>query len=139
MRVLPLSGSDVPLELVLVYFEALGVPPGACGLFRNKQLLVSQAGHKQACSVPTTGPRLRRPPSQAPLGAAFVADSIRFHKTWKRTRDTCHCPPISHVQDYLQTALRRSPRPTPNSRSRKHHCLSSPCLFPADLPVSREM
>lgn len=54
--------------------------------------------------------------TQAPLGAAFVANSIWFHRTWKRTRDTWHCPPISHVQDHLQTALRGSPRPTTPSR-----------------------
>lgn len=75
------------------------------------------------------------PPPQAPLGAAFVADSIWFHRTWKRTRDTWHCPPISHVQDHLQTALRGSPGPTtPSRRPHKHHCLHRACLFPADLP-----
>lgn len=95
------------------------VPSGACDLSRDKQLLVPQAEHRQACSVPTTQPYVHTHthPPQAPLGAAFVADSIWFHRTWKRTRDTWHCPPISHVQDHLQTALRGSPGPTtPNRR-----------------------
>lgn len=85
-------------------------------------------------------PMCTDPPPQAPLGAAFVADSIWFHRTWKRTRDTWHCPPISHVQDHLQTALRGSPGPTtPNRRPHKHHCLHRACLFPADLPEKGEM
>lgn len=131
-----------PLEVGLLYFEALVVPSGACDLCGDKQLLVPQAEHRQACSVPTTQPYAHRPPPppQAPLGAAFVADSIWFHRTWKRTRDTWHCPPISHVQDHLQTALRGSPGPTtPSRRPHKHHCLHGACLFPADLPESGEM
>lgn len=108
-----------PLEVGLLYFEALVVPSGACDLCRDKQLLVPQAEHRQACSVPTSQPYVHRPPPhppQAPLGAAFVADSIWFHRTWKRTRDTWHCPPISHVQDHLQRALRGSPGPTTPNR-----------------------
>lgn len=52
----PLAGLYVPLDLALVYFEALELPPGSWGLGRDKWLLVPQAGRKQACSVPTTRP-----------------------------------------------------------------------------------
>lgn len=126
-------------EFALIYFEALSGPIWSLWPQQRQALPCSQTGHRQACRVPTTQPYVHRPPPQAPLEAAFVADSIWFHRTWKRTRDTWHCPPISHVQDHLQTALGASPRPTPNRRSRKRHCLPMACLFPADLPESGEM
>lgn len=86
---------------------------------QQRQAVTCSPGRAQASLQCTNHTALcaQTAPPPSPLGAAFVADSIWFHRTWKRTRDTWHCPPISHVQDHLQTTLRGSPGPTtPNRR-----------------------
>lgn len=97
-------------QSVLVYVRSPCGPTGARVLCRNKQLLVPGAG-----PMPSVLPALQQPcwsllksPGSHFCGRFhLVSQSLRWGGTW-------HSPPISHVQDNLQTALKGSPSPATN-------------------------
>lgn len=105
------AGLCFPLEVGLLYSEALVVPSGACDLCRDKQLLVPQAEHRQACSVPTTRPYVHRPPpTTSPSGSRFCGRFYLVSQDLEEDKGHLALPPNLPRSGPFANRSQREPR-----------------------------